>query len=137
MVLSHRPTATVSLCRLYLKLWTITQSDFSGWFLPCSNSSMLSNVFNSSHQECSNYGPRVSCDPRSSFYWPAANSGNIIEYGLHKKLKLNSVALLSFNTRWSQPWKQCFATVTATVRTASSYDNREQAMSNQECYLRK
>ena len=85
-VLSHRPTATVSLCRLYLKLWTITQSDFSGWFLPCSNSSMLSNVFNSSHQGCSNYGPRVSCDPRSSFYWPVANSENIIEYGLHEKL---------------------------------------------------
>lgn len=65
---------------------------------------------NSVKQGCPNYGPRANCGPRSSFYWPAANSENIIEYGPHKKLELNSVALLSFNTRWSQPRKRCFST---------------------------
>lgn len=30
-----------------------------------------------------------------------------IEYGLHKKLELNSDALLSFNTRWNKTRKRC------------------------------
>lgn len=49
---------------------------------------------------------KVMFRPVVHFYWPAANSKNIMEYGPHMKFALDCVVLLSCNTRWSYNFEQ-------------------------------